>query len=103
MKFAKEGRVNVRAVHGTFQEAFKKDMDYLWDHNKQHHSFLPVFAFIDPNGYKLPMDVVKRVMQWGTGEVLVNLMNSFILRFVRNRSVRECINELFGGETWKDV
>lgn len=64
---------------------------------KQRNDCFP-FIFIDPKGWDpLEIDVIKPILRLQPGEVLINLMTSFITRFI---SVREKRFERLFKEDW---
>jgi three-Cys-motif partner protein len=62
---------------------FTEHLDEIVEFARQPPAF--PFVFIDPTGWKLAqLNVIKPILQLNPGEVLINLMSSFITRFVND-------------------
>lgn len=62
------------------------------------------FFFVDPTGWKIPIDVLKPLFQFNPCEVLVNFMTSFIVRFAEDErpELRPSFEGLFGSGQYRD-
>lgn len=63
----------------------------------------PVFTFIDPYGYSVPMDLVDRLLSRRMSEALWFLPFEYINRFVSSDAGAAARTKLFSGEGWKDA
>jgi three-Cys-motif partner protein len=96
------GNVEVMAEHGEFEATFGKIVEDV--HNKQGHTLVPTFAFIDPFGYtKAPMSLAGRLLTFERCEALIFLPLSFIIRFVGREGQEDAMNSLFGSERWREA
>lgn len=81
---------------GKFEEEFSKQMDRL----KAIKDQVAVFAFLDPCGFSgIPFSVVRKVLTFPKGEVLVNFMSGFINRFIKEENRRQVFESLFGTDS----
>jgi three-Cys-motif partner protein len=92
---AVDAAIKTHVLHGEFDVEFDRIMTILTG------AHIPTFAFIDPFGYSLPFQSVKKVLAIDKGEVMINLMTGYIVRFVNNERVESCLTDLYGGEHWK--
>lgn len=62
-------------------------------------------VFIDPTGWKIPLDLIAPILRHRPGEVLINFMFDYINRFLShlNDEVEQEIDRLFGGQGWKGM
>jgi len=63
----------------------------------------PTFFFVDPFGYSIKMDTIKRIMNVPKSEVLINFMFNFINRSINIPSEADRLNMLFGTSKWEEI
>ena len=63
----------------------------------------PTFAFIDPFGWGVPFDLVRRILSFPNCEALVTLMYEEINRFIGHPDQEENFNSFFGTEAWHPI
>jgi three-Cys-motif partner protein len=61
---------------------------------------VPTFAFLDPFGYSLPMDLVQQFLGSPKAEVLLNFNLSGLMRGIAQGQFRDRMNVFFGNEEW---
>ena len=69
----------------------------------------PAFVFVDPYGFKVPGDLVRRLLAAGRVEVFVNIiwreldMAMALARHQSDGGMVETLNLVFGGERWREI
>jgi len=71
--------------------------------NKSDNKLAPSFFFIDPFGFTLKYNTIKRIMGVDKSEVFLNFMYDSVQRHLTNPKVESHIDELFGCKQWKDI
>ncbi|HAH19393.1 MAG: hypothetical protein A2Y00_09715 [Omnitrophica WOR_2 bacterium GWF2_43_52] len=61
----------------------------------------PTFVFIDPFGFKIKMETLKKIMSVEKSEILLNFMFTRINQFLSAPRVENVYNDLFGGNGWQ--
>lgn len=61
----------------------------------------PTFVFIDPFGFKIKMETLKKIMSVQKSEILLNFMFTRINQFLSAPRVEYVYNDLFGGNDWQ--
>jgi len=97
-------------ICGEFETEVNKLLDEIDESikNKQkktgkRFSRVPTFAFIDPFGYQMKMDTVKRIMSSPHSEVLITFVIPELKRFCNNPSWENIMTNLFGTDEWKKI
>lgn len=83
-------------IEGTFDEAINEILD------KAQVNLKPTFFFIDPFGFKIKFQTLKRIMETPKSEILLNFMFTQINRFLIDE-LEGTLNDLFGCEDWKSL
>lgn len=90
-------RINI-----TLHEAdFDKKINNLLDSLEPTQELAPTFFLIDPFGFSLKMETIKRIMGLPKSEVIVNFMYNAIQRWTSSKQLEITFTELFGTEDWK--
>lgn len=55
-----------------------------------------IFVFIDPFGYNIDYNIIKRICNFGKSEVLINFMYNAVSRFIFHPEQPETMHRLFG-------
>lgn len=63
----------------------------------------PTFVFIDPFGHKMPISLIKRLMETTKTEVLIILVIQSLIRFCSLPDRKETLDELFGCSEWEEI
>lgn len=88
------------------QGAFRDSMEGILDSFGEDTQLAPTFAFVDPFGFSgIPFDLMVRILRFPKCEVLINLMVSFVNRFIDhpNGRVVAHVPETFGTDRVFDV
>ncbi len=93
-------KIRVHLEECDFSKRFKEELDAIETRGK---GIAPSFVFIDPFGYWIPIDLVRRVLKFPSCEVMVNLMAQPVTRAVRDHTKAENLNVLFGSEVWRQA
>jgi three-Cys-motif partner protein len=65
---------------------------------------MPSFLFIDPFGYDLSFELIKKLMKHDKCEVFINFMYEFVNRFIGRDGQETVMNRLFGTTNeWKNI
>ncbi len=81
----------------------------LGDIEKQEQKIAPAFIFVDPYGFKVPGDLLKRLLAAGRVEIFINIIWRELdmeISQARNQIVGgkvETLNLVFGGERWREI
>jgi hypothetical protein len=63
----------------------------------------PTFAFIDPFGFSVPMDLIRRIAQNPRGECLISFMYDSVNRFLSKPDLERHFDELFATKEWRPI
>lgn len=92
--------MNYRVVTSNFADSLNQTLNSL---EQDGHNLAPTFAFIDPFGYGgFPMELVTRLLNYRSCEVLITFMDGFVNRFL-DTSHENAVNELFGTDGWQQA
>lgn len=83
-------------IEGDFDMTVNEILDKVQDHLK------PTFFFIDPFGFKIRYETLKRIISIPKSEILLNFMFTRINQFLSD-NLETTLNELFGCEDWKQL
>jgi three-Cys-motif partner protein len=61
----------------------------------------PTFIFIDPFGFNIGMETLRKIMAINKSELLLNFMFTRINQFLSADSIEHVYNGLFGGNEWQ--
>ena len=76
---------------------------FIDERTKDGRNLPPTFAFIDPFGWRVPFDLVRRILSFPRCEVLVTFMYEEINRFIGLPEQRGNFNSFFGTESWRRI
>jgi three-Cys-motif partner protein len=84
--------VEIRPVHACFEQAIPEILQFIKEDKKTF-----TFTLIDPKGWTgFALDTIRPLIRVQPGEVLVNFMTSFIIRFVDVDEVRDQLAAMYG-------
>lgn len=67
----------------------------------------PAFVFVDPYGFKVPIDVLVELMKFERVELFVNVIWRELGMAIKQRKIttgmRETLNMIFGGDEWEEL
>lgn len=85
-------------------EDFDNTINNLLDKLQRKGTTLaPTFFLVDPFGYSIKMDTIKRIMEVPKSEVFINFMYYRINMSMSNPQEEENITNLFGTSKWKEL
>jgi three-Cys-motif partner protein len=85
----------------TFEDALER---YFSEHAQSNNRFPPIFAFIDPFGWKgVPFSIIKKILSQGNSEVFLNFIYEEINRFLGHPDQIPNFTSYFGTEDWKPL
>jgi len=87
-------------ITANFADELNQTLDGI---EQDGHNLAPTFAFIDPFGYGgFPMELVTRLLNYRSCEVLITFMDGFVNRFL-DPSHENTVNGLFGTDEWQQA
>jgi len=90
--------VNVSIFNEECETTLRRALDYL---DEQKSYLAPTFAFIDPFGLQVPLDMVVRLMGHSKCEVLITFMISALHRFISTPEFEGPTDRLYGSPDWR--
>jgi len=79
-------------TNASFDDAVNKILDKV--------SLAPTFFFVDPFGFTIKYDTIKRLMGVDHSEVLLNFMFNGVNRFISKPELKHSMDALFGTDAW---
>jgi three-Cys-motif partner protein len=79
---------------------FDKTINELLD---KHENIAPTLFLIDPFGFKIKYETLKRIMSKNKSEILMNFMYNAVNRFISLKQNEKIIDELYGTEKWREI
>jgi three-Cys-motif partner protein len=99
-KMALPKSVDVTILNERCETALVKVLDFL----KENKSKLaPTFAFIDPFGVNVPMDMIKSLMAYEKCEVFITFMLGALHRFIATPEFERPTDALYGCQDWRSA
>ena len=90
-------------VH-TFQEDYERRLRELVDNMNQHNqSIAPSFAFVDPYGFTLSMELLNDLLAFPRCELLINFMYRYIAMAICQPVLASNMDSLFGCPDWRNL
>jgi three-Cys-motif partner protein len=79
----------------------------LWtiarDLKQRGQQLAPAFAFLDPYGFTLSMDLLNELLDFPKCELLINFMYRYVDMAIRNPTQADNLDALFGCSDWRGV
>ena len=76
---------------------------FVDEHTRNGRNLPPTFAFIDPFGWRVPFQLVRRILSYPSCEVLITFMYEEINRFIGLPEQEANFNSLFGTNAWRTI
>ena len=90
-------------VH-PYQEDYEAYLRGLIAELKSHgQQMAPAFAFVDPYGFKIPMDLLNQLLAFPRCELLINFMFRYVDMAIRIPDQSTNMDELFGTHEWRKL
>ena len=105
-RFAQENDLPAWIIYDVKQGDFVEHVNNLLTSLKNAGVGLPpTFAFVDPHGYRVPLDMISRLLNFPRCECLINFMYKFINRATHRSEpqIEQYLDELFGTPAWRHV
>ena len=90
--------VEVDAFHGDYEAELRK---IIADLRQRGQELAPAFAFLDPYGFTLPMDLLNELLKFPRCELLVNFMYRYVDMAMHNPAQANNLDGLFGCPDWR--
>lgn len=84
---------------GDFDKVINGIIDQI---EKDKMNLNPTFFFIDPFGFSLKFETIRRILSLKNTEVFINFMYNAIQRFAGKKDIEKTCTSLFGCNDWKD-
>jgi len=96
------GQLPQEIHHTLICKDYEKQLSEALDQLEANDDRLvPTFAFVDPYGFMLSMDLLNRLLNSSRCELFINLMYRFIDMNMRHASQEANMNNLFGTSDWR--
>ncbi|NLW25907.1 three-Cys-motif partner protein TcmP [Acetivibrio saccincola] len=82
-------------IQGDFDEKINKILD------STNGNLAPTFFFIDPFGFKINYETLKRIMFVPKSEIFLNFMFTRINEFLSAEKIEKTLDKLFGCSDWR--
>jgi three-Cys-motif partner protein len=96
-------------VHISCDDCFAQLGKLLANLEEKGKRIAPAFVFLDPYGFKVPGDLIRRLLAAGRVEVFVNIiwreldMAMALARDQSSGGMLETLNSVFGGDRWRNI
>lgn len=94
-------RVHHELICHDYEEELSKGLDSL---EEKGSKLAPAFAFVDPFGFSISMDLLNRLLSFNACELFINLMYRFVNLAIHNPSQEgnaAKMDNLFGTSEWR--
>ena len=87
-----------------FPENYEKHLRELVDEMNQHNqSLAPSFAFVDPYGFTLSMELLNDLLAFPSCELLINFMFRYVNMAIHHPAQASNMDSLFGCQDWREL
>ena len=87
-----------------FQEDYEEHLRHLVDTMNQHNQALaPSFAFVDPFGFTLSMELLNDLLAFRSCELLINFMYRYVDMAIHHPAQASNMDSLFGCQDWRQL
>jgi three-Cys-motif partner protein len=96
-------------VHISCDDCFAQLEKLLSNLEEKGKQIAPAFVFVDPYGFKVPGDLIRRLVAAGRVEVFINIIwreLDMAIAQAQNQSTGgmvETLNLVFGGDRWRNI
>lgn len=92
--------VTIRVEQVDFSKKLHAELDRMESTGK---AMAPAFVFMDPFGYQIPIDLVRRVLKHPSCEVMLTFMAQPVARAVRDGNKDGLLDLLYGKDAWRSA
>jgi three-Cys-motif partner protein len=90
-------------VH-PYQAGYEAEVrQILYDLKQQRQKRTPAFAFLDPYGFTLSMDLLNELLRFPRCELLINFMYRYVDMAMKHQPQASNLNSLFGCSKWQQL
>ncbi len=93
-------RIRVKPYCSDYESRLRSICEGLREQDK---SLAPCFAFLDPFGFDLSMDLMNLLLSFSQSELFVNFMYRYVSMAIHLDSQEDNMNRLFGSDVWKKL
>ena len=86
-------------IEEDYENSLRELVDDLDQHNQ---SLAPLFAFVDPFGFTLSMDLLNDLLAFPRCELFINFMSRFVDMAIRQPVQASNLDSLFGCPDWRN-
>ncbi len=100
----KLGRIPDNIIISPYQEDYEAFLrETITNLTDQGTRLAPTFAFIDPYGFTIPMDLMNRLLDFPACELFINFMYRYVDMAIHIEAQKENMNQLFGCQDWTNL
>lgn len=92
--------VNADIIEADYESKLRQ---LLNDLEEEGASLAPSFFFVDPYGFVLPMDLMRKILNHRGSELLINLMTRYVDMAIANSKQEDNLDKLFGNRDWRNL
>lgn len=93
-------RINVECYQKDYETVLR---DIVLDIRSRGQQLAPCFAFVDPYGFTLSMDLLNDLLSFEKCELLINFMYRYVDLAIHLDPQSANMDSLFGCKTWRDL
>jgi three-Cys-motif partner protein len=93
-------KVNCKLICDDYQKQLSDRLELL---EKTGGKLSPAFAFVDPYGYGISMELLNRLLSFRKCELFINLMYRYIDMAIHNPNKEKHMDCLFGTTLWNEL
>jgi len=93
-------KISVDLVNRDFEDVINSLLDSV---DRKGKRLEPSFLFIDPFGFRLSMQLLRRLMRYPRVELLINFMFRYVDMAIRHESQAANMDRLFGCPDWNSL
>ena len=92
--------IHVDVFPADFQKTLREVVDNM---NQQNQLLAPSFAFVDPYGFTLSMDLLNDLLAFRSCELLINFMFHYVNMAIHHPAQASNMDSLFGCPDWREL
>ncbi len=92
--------INVNCFQHDYEDVLRNIIQDIRSGGRQ---LAPCFAFVDPYGFKIPMDLLNDFLSFEGCELLINFMYRYVDMAMQKNDQSSNMDALFGCQTWRDL
>jgi hypothetical protein len=92
--------IKVSRLLGDYENELREIVSYLQEEGKR---LAPTFAFVDPYGFSLSMDLLNSLLEFPRCELFINFMYRYVDMAIHNSAQADNMDALFGNSNWRQL